>query len=171
MGGRWPRQGAANAASSLPFRARDAGAALPSPSPLRWREGELGRFRGTKITGDILENKQEHMHAFAMVREAIGRNPSSCVATAVFDNRIEIHSIGDFPTDIRAELLTQEHRSMPRNPLIAGAFHRKFRQQVVAPLLEAGLLVMTISDKRRSSKQRYRITEAGRTALVTARHA
>jgi ATP-dependent DNA helicase RecG len=51
-------------------------------------------------------------------------NPSSYVAIAVFDDRIEIHSIGGFPTGIRAELLTQEHRSIPRNPLIAGAFHR-----------------------------------------------
>ncbi|MCC6216137.1 MAG: OPT/YSL family transporter, partial [Polyangiaceae bacterium] len=32
---------------------------------------KLGRFRGTKITGDILDNKQEQMHAFAMVREAM----------------------------------------------------------------------------------------------------
>jgi len=43
-------------------------------------------------------------------------NASSYVAIAVFDDRIEIHSIGDFPTGIRAELLTQEHRSIPRNP-------------------------------------------------------
>ncbi|MBK8482382.1 MAG: putative DNA binding domain-containing protein [Proteobacteria bacterium] len=128
---------------------------------------KLGRFRGTKITGDILDNQQLHLHAFAMVREAIAwldrtlplaarfpkgsifredrqpvpaealretiinavihrdvSNPSSYVAIAVFDDRIEIHSIGDFPTGIRAELLTQEHRSIPRNPLIAGAFHR-----------------------------------------------
>lgn len=262
---------------------------------------KLGRFRGTKITGDILDNKQEHLHAFAMVREAIAwldrtlplsarfpkgainredrlpvpaealreivinavihrdvSNPSSYVAIAVFDDRIEIHSIGDFPTGIRAELLTQEHRSIPRNPLIAGAFHRtgaievwgrgtnrvieacraygiaeptftegsgavtvtfkaeiiaavtnlvpgrhqvgtksalspnqvevlelavdpralaelmipsgrtdrtKFRDQVVAPLLKAGLLEMTIPDKPRSSKQQYRITEAGRRTL------
>ncbi len=268
---------------------------------------KLGRFRGTKITGDILDNKQEHLHAFAMVREAIAwldrtlplsarfpkgainredrlpvpaealreivinavihrdvSNPSSYVAIAVFDDRIEIHSIGDFPTGIRAELLTQEHRSIPRNPLIAGAFHRtgaievwgrgtnrvleacraygiakptfteasgavtvtfkaevvagaqdlvpdghqvgtklglsrdqvqvlglagepaalpelmvpsgrtnrtKFRDQVVAPLLEAGLLEMTIPDKPRSSKQQYRITEAGRAVLGTARKA
>ena len=266
---------------------------------------KLGRFRGTKITGDILDNKQEHLHAFAMVREAIAwldrtlplsarfpqgainredrlpvpaealreivinavihrdvSNPSSYVAIAVFDDRIEIHSIGDFPTGIRAELLTQEHRSIPRNPLIAGAFHRtgaieiwgrgtnrvveacraygiadptfteasgavtvsfkaevvagardlvpdghqagtksalspyqvqvleladvpralselmtpsgrtdrtKFRDQVVAQLLEAGLLEMTVPDKPRSSKQQYRITDAGRAALVTAR--
>jgi len=45
----------------------------------------------------------------------------------------------------------------------------KFRDQVVAPLLEAGLLEMTIPDKPRSSKQQYRITEAGRSALVTTR--
>ncbi len=32
---------------------------------------KLGRFRGTKITGEILDNKQEYMHAFAMVREAM----------------------------------------------------------------------------------------------------
>lgn len=45
----------------------------------------------------------------------------------------------------------------------------KFRDQVVAPLLEAGLLEMTIPDKPRSSKQEYRITEAGRAALLTVR--
>lgn len=183
-------------------------------------------------------------------------NPSSYVAIAVFDDRIEIHSIGNFPSGIRAEALTQEHRSIPRNPLIAGAFHRtgaievwgrgtnrvieacraygiadptfteasgavtvtfkaevlagaqigdqvgtklglspdqvqvlvlateprtlpdlmapsgrtnrtKFRDQVVAPLLDAGLLEMTIPDKPRSSKQQYRITHAGRGVVAT----
>jgi hypothetical protein len=32
---------------------------------------KLGRFRGTKITGAILDNKQDHMHAFAIVRETM----------------------------------------------------------------------------------------------------
>ena len=32
---------------------------------------KLGRFRGIKITGDILDNKQEHPHAFAIIREAM----------------------------------------------------------------------------------------------------
>lgn len=32
---------------------------------------KMGRFRGTKITGDILDNKQEHLHAFALIREAM----------------------------------------------------------------------------------------------------
>jgi ATP-dependent DNA helicase RecG len=257
---------------------------------------KLGRFRGTKITGDILDNKQEHMHAFAMVREAIAwldrtlplsarfpkgsvfredRLPvpaealrevvlnavmhrdysraSSYVAIAVFDDRIEVRSVGNFPTGIRAEILSGAHPSILRNPLIAGAFHRtgavevwgrgtnrvieacrahgiappefseqasvvtvtfraalgpeaakapswdqvgtkpalsrhqvqvleiasvprslqelmepsgrtdrtKFRDQVVRPLLEAGLLEMTIPDKPRSSRQQYRTTRAG----------
>lgn len=32
---------------------------------------KLGRFRGTTVTGDIVDNKQERMHAFAIIREAI----------------------------------------------------------------------------------------------------
>ena len=104
-----------------------------------------------------------------------------------FADRIEIHSSGDFPTGIRAELRMQAHLSVPRNPLIAAARavtvtfkadvpcslaelvapsgrtdRTEFRAQVVAPLLEAGLLEMTIPDKPRSSKQQYRITDLGR---------
>ena len=41
----------------------------------------------------------------------------------------------------------------------------KFRHQVLAPLLEAGLLEMTIPDKPTSSKQQYRTTAAGLAAL------
>lgn len=41
----------------------------------------------------------------------------------------------------------------------------KFRDQVLRPLLEAGWLEMTIPDKPRSSKQRYRTTDAGRRRL------
>jgi len=32
---------------------------------------KMGRFRGTKITGDLLANHQEYIHAFAMVREGM----------------------------------------------------------------------------------------------------
>ena len=41
----------------------------------------------------------------------------------------------------------------------------KFRDQVVRPLLETGLLEMTIPSKPRSSRQRYRTTEAGKKVL------
>jgi ATP-dependent DNA helicase RecG len=32
---------------------------------------KLGRFRGSEITGEIVDNRQEHMNAFAMVRESM----------------------------------------------------------------------------------------------------
>ena len=41
----------------------------------------------------------------------------------------------------------------------------KFRNQVLKPLLVAGLLEMTIPDKPTSSKQRYRLTEKGAAAV------
>jgi ATP-dependent DNA helicase RecG len=41
----------------------------------------------------------------------------------------------------------------------------KFRDQVVRPLLEAGLLEMTIPSKPRSPRQRYRTTAAGKRSL------
>jgi len=250
---------------------------------------KMGRFRGTKITGDILDNRQEHLHAFAIVREAMAwldrtlplaahfppgeifredrlpvppealrevllnavmhrdySVPGSYVAVAVFDDRIEVRSSGGLPRGITAASLMTSHKSVLRNPLIAEAFHRtgavevwgrgtnrvieacerhgidaptfeaeglsvtvtfraaiaptpqvgtksalsrhqvrvleeardprriaelmemfgrsdrtKFRHQVVRPLLEAGLLEMTIPDRPRSSLQRYRTTAAG----------
>ena len=46
---------------------------------------------------------------------------------------------------------------------ISGRSNRtKFRDQVLRPLLDAGLIEMTIPDRPRSSKQRYRLTDAGR---------
>jgi len=128
---------------------------------------KLGRFRGTKITGDILDNRQEHLHAFAIVREAMAwldrtlplaarfpagqifredrlpvppealrevilnavmhrdySIPGSYVAIAVFDDRIEVRSMGGLPRGVTAESLSGTHQSVLRNPLIAEAFHR-----------------------------------------------
>jgi len=265
---------------------------------------KLGRFRGTTITGDILDNRQDHMHAFVMVREAmawlertmplsarfpVGRieredrfpvptaalreavlnavmhrdysDPSGYVAIAVFDDRVEVRSIGQLPTGITAADLSGPHPSKPPNPLIAEAFHRtgavevwgrgtnrvideclrhgieaptfeersgsvtvtfraeitpgtkpgpsrdqvgtksgpsseqigilklameeksigelmehagranrtKFRDHVLRSLLDAEWLEMTIPEKPRSSKQRYRTTAAGRRALEDAK--
>lgn len=49
---------------------------------------------------------------------------------------------------------------------IAGRTDRtKFRHQVLNPLIDAGLLEMTIPDKPTSSKQRYRLTDEGRKIL------
>ena len=52
--------------------------------------------------------------------------------------------------------------------LVGRTNRTKFRDQVVRPLLGAGWLEMTIPDKPRSSKQRYRTTDAGKQALAEA---
>jgi len=63
-------------------------------------------------------------------------------------------------------------RSLPELMAPSGVKHKtRFRDQVVAPLPDAVLLEMTIPDKLRSSKQQYRITEAGRAAVTIARKA
>jgi len=42
----------------------------------------------------------------------------------------------------------------------------KFRDQVIRPLLDGGLLKMTIPDKPTSSRQRYRTTQLGERILA-----
>ncbi|MCP5321049.1 MAG: transcriptional regulator [Pseudomonadales bacterium] len=42
----------------------------------------------------------------------------------------------------------------------------RFRDQVLRPLLDAGLLELTIPDKPRSPKQQYRTTAAGLARIV-----
>ncbi len=157
----------------------------------------MGRFRGAEITGEIVDNRQEHMNAFAMVREGMAflertmplgarfpegqifredRFPvpldalreillnavmhrdyshySGYVAIVVFDDRIEIRSYGRLPTGITVEQLSGRHDSKPTNPLIAGAFHRtgavevwgRGTNRVIAMCREAGLSPPTFEE-------------------------
>jgi len=128
---------------------------------------KMGRFRGSKITGEILDNRQEHLHAFGILCEAMAwldrtlplaarfpegkifredrlavppaalreillnavmhrdySEPGSYVAIAVFDDRVEIRSVGSLPRGVTVESLSGSHQSVLRNPLIAETFHR-----------------------------------------------
>ncbi|MBU0908221.1 MAG: transcriptional regulator [Proteobacteria bacterium] len=49
--------------------------------------------------------------------------------------------------------------------LIGRANRTKFRDQVLQPLLDAGLIEMTIPDKPTSSKLKYGLTENGKQFL------
>ncbi|ABN57040.1 hypothetical protein Memar_1108 [Methanoculleus marisnigri JR1] len=42
----------------------------------------------------------------------------------------------------------------------------KFRNSVLKPMMQAGLIEMTVPDRPRSSNQKYRITERGRALLA-----
>jgi ATP-dependent DNA helicase RecG len=67
---------------------------------------KLGRFRGTKITGDILDNKQEYMHAFAMVREAMAFLDRTLPLSGHFvEGRIEREDRLPVPPDALREIL------------------------------------------------------------------
>lgn len=46
-----------------------------------------------------------------------------------------------------------------------GHTNRRFRHAFLRPMLAAGLVEMTIPDKPRSSKQKYRLTNKGRGLL------
>jgi ATP-dependent DNA helicase RecG len=61
----------------------------------------------------------------------------------------------------------REPRSREELQQVAGIRHRQhFLLEYLRPLLDAGLLEPTIPDKPRSSKQRYRLTGAGRAYLT-----
>lgn len=51
-------------------------------------------------------------------------------------------------------------------PLTGRSDRTKFRNQVLKPLLESGWLEMTVPDKPRSSKQKYRLTTNGKALLA-----
>ena len=61
-------------------------------------------------------------------------------------------------------------RALPELMAQSGRTDRtKFRDDLNIPLLEAGLLEMTVPDKPRSPKQRYRTTAAGLAASSAPR--
>jgi Fic family protein len=72
------------------------------------------------------------------------------------------------PSRDQVEILRncREEKSISELLTSAGRTNRtKFRDQFLHPLIEQGLLEMTIPDKPRSSKQRYRTTEKGKAVL------
>jgi len=51
-------------------------------------------------------------------------NAGGAMFLAIYDDRVEITSTGTYPKGITPKLLTQNHPSVLRNPIIADAFHR-----------------------------------------------
>ncbi|MGH9452038.1 MAG: ATP-binding protein [Terriglobia bacterium] len=44
---------------------------------------------------------------------------------AIYDDRLEVWSTVTLPFGLRVEDLARDHRSLPRNPLIAEVFYRR----------------------------------------------
>ena len=51
-------------------------------------------------------------------------NAGGAIYLAIFDDRVEVWSTGTFPTGTTPEMLSREHKSILRNPIIADVFHR-----------------------------------------------
>jgi ATP-dependent DNA helicase RecG len=78
--------------------------------------------------------------------------------------------LGPSPDQVEVLKRCREEASIVDLLDMAGRTNRtKFRQQVLNPLLAQGLIEMTIPDKPRSSKQKYRLTAAGRQVMEAAR--
>lgn len=80
-----------------------------------------------------LERVDEPLFPVAALREALVNAfchrdytiTGGSVGVAIFDDRLEIWSDGTLPFGLKVEDLKRNHRSLPRNPLIADTFFRR----------------------------------------------
>ena len=91
-------------------------------------------------------------------------------STGEVTGQVTPHVPDKYPTSTRQVLaaLTKAREPLPRSVLQEAADLRNrehFVKEHLEPLLAAGLIAMTIPDKPRSSKQRYRLTAKGREVL------
>ncbi len=74
------------------------------------------------------------------------------------------------PSRDQVEILRNCLEAMPISELLISAERTnrtKFRDQIINPLIEQGLLEMTVPEKPRSSRQKYRTTEKGKAVLTS----
>ena len=94
----------------------------------------------------------------ARVTDLVPGGHQAGTKSALSPYQVQVLELADVPRAL-AELMVPSGRTD----------RTKFRDQVLAPLLEAGLVEMTIPNRPRSPKQRYRITEAGLLARAVRR--
>ena len=86
----------------------------------------------SRIEADKLQRIDEPLFPLEALREAVVNAIShrdysiagGAVNIAIYDDRVEIWSDGTLPFGLKVEDLKREHRSRPRNPIIAGVFYR-----------------------------------------------
>ena len=118
---------------------------------------EVGNKSGTS-GGQVANSTSDHILRYP------GKSPGDSTARvgdqAGTEQALSWHQV---------EILRNSLSGQPITELMALAGKRdrtKFRNQVLRPLLKAELLEMTIPDKPRSSKQKYRLTTRGRDLLA-----
>ena len=100
------------------------------------------------------------------------------ISLAIFDDRVEVWSAGRFPTGITAAMLSREHDSVQRNPIIAEVFHRagliekwgRGTNRVIGMCRAAGIRPPEFAEVGPSAVVTFRVPVAGvavRTEQVT----
>ena len=104
----------------------------------------------------VIQRPQESGTASGPGRDQVGARPGP--------SSEQVDARPSLPQEQLALLrrMTGEHATPELMAFIGRSNRSKFRQQVLAPLLALGLVETTIPDKPTSSKQRYRLTAAGR---------
>lgn len=110
--------------------------------------------------------RPSYTDAESPIDKATDKGPSSRQTTPLLEDQVGTKS---GPSRDQVEILRRCIEDRPLADLmgIAGRRNRtKFRDQVLNPLIEMGLIAMTIPDKPTSSNQKYRLTSKGRNLIV-----
>lgn len=128
---------------------------LPVESVIRERQAEYYKVLGTcDKAGDSSAFIEFLLAALLTALREAAAAESSGTKSALSQHQVEILRQCQTETAIGALMAIAERRD-----------RTKFRNQILKPLLEAGLVEMTLPDKPNSRLQKYRITPAGRSHL------
>lgn len=128
---------------------------LPVESVIRERQAEYYKVLGTcDKAGDSSAFIEFLLAALLTALREAAAAESSGTKSALSQHQVEILRQCQTETAIGALMAIAERRD-----------RTKFRNQILKPLLEAGLVEMTLPDKPNSRLQKYRITPAGRPHL------
>ena len=86
-----------------------------------------------RIIPGVIERSDEPIYPLTALREALANalchrdymSRGGSVSIAIYDDRLEISNAGTLPPELTIEMLRRDHRSVPRNPLIAQVLYRR----------------------------------------------
>ncbi|MBI5525834.1 MAG: hypothetical protein HY897_05825 [Deltaproteobacteria bacterium] len=152
--------GVHNVTKYLPFYAPNAGAASFNEDDMFTVVVPL-----TPIADDATPQVEAPVEA--LVKAPVGALSVDQLETASVPSLSQVCP-KSVPSEVAERVLPAAETSVDLQTLMEKAGHSnrtRFRNAILKPLIDAGLLGLTVPDKPRSSKQKYRLTEKGREAL------
>ncbi|MFZ4859643.1 MAG: Fic family protein [Desulfuromonadaceae bacterium] len=109
-----------------------------------------------------------HSSALEVAETSMGDESEAVLILGAVPNKDQVRTKSGLSAD-QVQLLNSasKEQGIAELMVVIGRANRtKFRDQFLNPLLDAGYLEMTVPDKPRSSKQKYRLSEKGLTVLA-----